>query len=73
MQFVAKPIFHCSEHHVSHDVAAMACRRGCPTYRFTITSIQCERYAQRLAVVAAEFEATRAPSVIAARDGHLAV
>lgn len=26
MQLVAKPIFPCSQHHVEHDVAAVACR-----------------------------------------------
>lgn len=73
MQLIAKPVFHCSQHHIAHDVAAMACRRGRPAHHFTVAAVQRERHAQRLAVVAARLEAVGAPSLIAATDGHLAV
>jgi ankyrin repeat protein len=73
MQLVAKPIFHCSPHHVAHDVTTVACRRGRPAHGFPVAAVQRERHAQRFAVVAAELEAVRTPTLVAARHGHLAI
>jgi hypothetical protein len=42
-------------HHVAHDVAAVACRRGRPTHRFTVAAVQRERHPQWLSRTIASF------------------
>nr|CUV46862.1 protein of unknown function [Ralstonia solanacearum] len=66
----AETLFHRSQHHVTHYVTAMsAC--GCrPANRFSVAAVQRERYAQRRAIVATEFEAIRAPTSIAPVHGY---
>jgi len=47
------------KHDVAHDFAAVTAGRRHLTHRLTVAAIQCERHAQRLAVIAAKLEAVR--------------
>ena len=62
---VGEAVLDGSQHHVAHHIATVAAGRRRPTHRFTVAAIQRERDAQRLAILAAEFEAIRAPALVA--------
>lgn len=55
---------------VAHYVAVMTACCRCPAHCFTVATIERERHAQRLAVVAMKLETVRAPSLIASGHRH---
>ncbi|VWC63965.1 hypothetical protein BLA50215_00007 [Burkholderia lata] len=61
------------KHDVAHDVTAMAAGRRRPADRLPIAAVQCERDADRLAVVAPELEAIGTPAQVARLDRNTAV
>lgn len=72
-QRVVEVVFDSRQHHITHHVAAITGRRRDPTHRFAAAAIQCERHAQRFAIVTAKLEAVRAPALVAACDCDLVI
>jgi hypothetical protein len=61
------------EHHIAHDVPAMAASSRCPTNSFPVMAVQRERHAQRRAIVTTELEAVRAPADVTLVNGNASI
>ena len=61
------------EHHIAHDVPAMAASSRSPTNSFPVMAVQRKRHAQRRAIVTAELEAVRAPADVTLVNGNASI
>lgn len=66
-------MFQCSQHHIAHDVAAVARSRRRPTHRLTVAAVQGKGHPQGAAIVTAELEPIRTPALVAVQNSHLTV
>jgi hypothetical protein len=60
------------QHDVTNNVTTVTASRRCAAHRLAVATIESERHAQWLAVIAAKLGAIRAPPAVSLRYRHLA-